>query len=151
MNEIACAHRELAARVYDVAHHVNRLISDALDMPCWLDGHVQIIAHVDDQALNSASELTPIWAGQQHIIHKDHHMRDARIIHCMTICKRYQKLRGPLARQCADQQPRVWLARIDAAVSVQHLAPQVDNVWISTVMLKKPQKECFVNRWIAFL
>lgn len=40
MNEIACAHRELAARVYDVAHHVNRLISDALDMPRWLDSHV---------------------------------------------------------------------------------------------------------------
>ena len=48
MDEIACAHRELAARVYDISHHVNRLISDALDVPRRLDGHVQIVAHVDD-------------------------------------------------------------------------------------------------------
>lgn len=60
MDEIACAHRELAARVYDVAHHVNRLIADALDMPCWLDGHVQIVAHVDSQVLDGTSELAPI-------------------------------------------------------------------------------------------
>lgn len=60
MDKIACAHRELAARVYDVAHHVDLLIADALDMPCRLDGHVQIVAHVDDQVLNGASELAPI-------------------------------------------------------------------------------------------
>lgn len=60
MDEIACAHRELAARVYDVAHHVDWLVADALDMPCRLDRHVQIVPHVDDQALNSAPELTPI-------------------------------------------------------------------------------------------
>lgn len=60
MNEIACAHRELAARVYDIAHHVNRLIADALDMPCRLDSHVQIVAHVDNQILHGASELAPI-------------------------------------------------------------------------------------------
>lgn len=60
MDEIACAHRELAARVYDVAHHVNRLISDALDMPCRLYRHVQIVAHVDNQVLDSSLELAPI-------------------------------------------------------------------------------------------
>ena len=60
MDEIACAHRELAARVYDVAHHVNRLIADALDMPCRLDSHVQIVAHVDNQVLNGAPEFTPV-------------------------------------------------------------------------------------------
>ena len=60
MYEIACTHRELAARVYDIPHHVNRLISDALDMPRRLDCHVQIVAHVDNQAINGASELAPI-------------------------------------------------------------------------------------------
>lgn len=60
MDEIACAHRELAARVYDISHHVNRLIADALDMPCRLDSHVQIVAHVDNQILHGASELAPI-------------------------------------------------------------------------------------------
>jgi len=140
MDEIACAHRELAARVYDVAHHVNRLIADALDMPRRLDGHVQIVAHVDDQALNSASELTPIRASQQHIVHKNNHMRHGSAIHRMAICKRYQKLRSPLTRQCADQQAGIRLARIDATVSGQHLAPQVHDVWIATVVLKKPQK-----------
>lgn len=73
------------------------------------------------------------------------------IVHRVAIRKRYQKLRSPLTWQRADQQSRVGLARIDAAVSGKHLAPQVNNVWIATVMLKKLQKECFVDRWIAFL
>lgn len=123
MDEIACAHRELAARVYNVSHHVDWLIADALDMPSWLDGHVQIIAHVDNQILDGASELAPIRAGQQHIIHKDDHMCHGLAIHRMAICKRYQKLRSPLTRQCADQQSCIRLARIDATVGGQHLAP----------------------------
>ena len=151
MDKISCAHCELAARVYDISHHVNRLISDALDMPCRLYRHVQDVAHVDNQVLNSSLELAAIRAGQQHVIHEDDHVRHSRIVHRVAIRKRYQKLRSPLTWQRADQQSRVGLARIDAAVSAQHLAPQVDNVWIATVMLKKPQKECFVDRWIAFL
>lgn len=103
MDEIACAHRELATRVYDVAHHVNRLISDALDMPRWLDSHVQIVAHVDNQILDRSLELAAIRTGQQHVIHKDDHVHHGRIVHRVAICKRYQKLRSPLTRQCADQ------------------------------------------------
>lgn len=137
--------------MYDISHHVNWLISDALDVPCRFYRHVQGVAHVDNQILDRSLELASIRASQQHVIHKDDHVRHSRIVHRVAIRKRYQKLRSPLTWQRADQQSRVGLARIDAAVSVQHLAPQVDNVWISTVMLKKPQKECFVNRWIAFL
>lgn len=145
MDEIACAHCELAVRVYNASHHVNRLVADALDMPCRLDGHVQIIAHVDNQILDGASELAPIRASQQHIVHKDNHMCHGLAIHCMAICKRYQKLRSPLARQCADQQSCIRLARIDAAVGGQHLAPEVHDVLIAAVVLKKPQKERFVD------
>ena len=123
MDEIACAHRELAACVYDVAHHVDWLIADALDMPCRLDSHVQIVAHVDNQILDRSPELAAIWARQQHVIHKDNHMRHGLIVHRVAIRKRYQKLRSPLTWQRADQQSRVGLSRIDAAVSGKHLAP----------------------------
>lgn len=140
MNEIACAHCELAARVYDVAHHVDWLISDALDMPRRFYRHVQGVAHVDNQVLDSSLELAAIRAGQQHVIHKDNHVRHGLIVHRVAIRKRYQKLRSPLARQCADQQSRVRLACIDAAVSGKHLAPQMHDVRIATIMLKKSQK-----------
>ena len=103
MDEIACAHRELATRVYDISHHVNRLISDALDVPCRFYRHVQGVAHVDNQILDRSLELAAIWAGQQHVIHEDDHMCHGLIVHRVAIRKRYQKLRSPLARQCADQ------------------------------------------------
>lgn len=140
MDEIACAHRELAARVYDISHHVNRLISDALDMPCRLYRHMQSVAHVDSQILDRSLKLASIRAGQQHIVHKDDHMCHGLTIHRMAICKRYQKLRSPLTRQRADQQAGVWLARIDATVGGQHLAPQIHDVRIATIMLRKSQK-----------
>ena len=60
MDKIACSHRELTTRVYDVAHHVNRLISDALDVPCRFYRHVQGVAHVDNQVLDSSLKLAPI-------------------------------------------------------------------------------------------
>lgn len=151
MDEIACAHRELTARVYDVAHHVNRLISDTLDVPRRFYRHVQGVAHVDNQILDRSLELAAIRAGQQHVIHKDDHVRHSLIIHRVAIRKRYQKLRSPLTWQRADQQSRVRLARIDASMSGKHLAPQIHDVRIATIMLKKSQKECFVDRGIAFL
>lgn len=98
MDKIACAHRELAARMYDISHHVNRLISDALDVPCRLYCHVQIVAHIDNQVLDRSLELAAIRACQQHVIHKDDHMFHGWIVHRVAIRKRYQKLRSPLTR-----------------------------------------------------
>ena len=103
MDKIACAHRELAARVYDISHHVNRLISDALDMPCRLYRHMQSVTHVDNQILDRSLELASIRASQQHVIHKDDHVRHSRIVHRVAIRKRYQKLRSPLTWQRANQ------------------------------------------------
>ena len=60
MDEIACAHRELAARVYDISHHVDWLVSDALDVPCRFYRHVQSVAHIGNQLLDSSLKLAPI-------------------------------------------------------------------------------------------
>lgn len=103
MDEIACAHRELAARVYDISHHVDWLVSDTLDMPRRFYRHVQGVAHVDNQVLDRSLELAAIRARQQHVIHKDDHVRHGRIVRRVAIRKRYQKLRSPLTWQRANQ------------------------------------------------